>query len=1254
MLRHGLILIVFYFSTFSCLAIESFQSIKLPSENALQLPVDIQQDTDGQIWLISEASISLFTSNKFVQYKDYDLPSAIKSALVLESGFFIATNNQLFFSSKFQSTEPDFIWQSPTTDEHILSLHQTSAFIFILTDKSVYRFDKTSVAEQISVLYSFERPVIDWSISGQHLYFITANGLTILSLSNGQSSDYNLPTDLTKLAAASGELYVIDKEQNLFSVAVAQSELKLTDTNLQATNLITIREQLYAINNNLLVSVTTNDKVVVLPFISEQLYLDSNRNIWLLSPYDVQVKWQQNIELVQQQANGLGRFDLYFSEYGLQQGNLFFRDDETGKWQLKAKLPAIADSKEIITTKSTIWLVKENKLIALDKRSYLQTFELDISSKDLVLKVSDNKLMLITISAIVELKGNGLSSVIKSCESSCLPPYDVNAHLLKDKQVLLATNVGLHEFSLESLTFSQVRLDQYNELSAVLGLAEQDNTSTWLLYPNKVALFEQQNLTSDIYYSEQNRLFSMISDSRGETLVLSQKGWFKLQSSESTDAADKETIKLHKVVAGENSIQYLAPESILQLTSTEQELRLAFNLTKQHAEQAVYFRFKYQDEEVWSEATQLAQSITLKNLKQGNNTLLMQARLEGKDWGPTRVFNYQMPYKYLQTKWVVFYAFLALILAATFYLVERYKRFKIAFDTLKQETFIASLLESTKDGVWVANKDREIESVNQAFQEITGFETKEVLGQNFHLDTDSGRNYELESLIWQEVTKVGFWAGEVWSQKKTGEAISIDLSVTRVETLDKVVNKKDVRYVGVFSDVTNRKNSEKTLRQLATRDPLTDLSNRTLFIELIEQAISTANPMNPNFAVMFIDLDNFTKVNASLGPLQGDELINKVAQRLSSDLERGISLARLSGDEFGLLIPNHLFVGEPAFYIRRLAGEIKRKLQPSFLLANTEIHINASIGVAQYPIHGITAESLMRCADTALKKVKTSGKNNFLIYAKELDEAESEVLSIESELIRAFDNDEFKVYYQPKYLVQQHYISGYEALVRWDNPTRGIVAPDQFISIAEQNGLIRQLDSAVLKKVCEQISTWLASGVEFGKVAVNISALNFQQVEFCQTIQSLVNDCGVKPNMLELEITESAMMSDPEQTLANLQELRSLGYTIALDDFGTGHSSLGHLKYFPIDRIKIDMSFVKDIDTSEQSKNIVSVIIQLAKHLNMKVIAEGVENQQQAYILHVLGCSEIQGYLISKPLPAERVLPFLQEQMADLPDIALD
>ena len=1253
MLRQGILLLYVATLSLQSFAVETFKSVKFPSGSSLELPINIQQGPSGQIWLTSDSSISLFTSDQFILYKQFELTNKITASLVLPKGFLLATQDQVLYSLKEQATAPISMWNE--LNDVVTSLHRSDTEVVFSTSTAVYTVNIANLRQEApKQLFHTTSELVEIGLTDQHIYALTNDALIMASRSTNQVQTFPLPQPMRQLTVVSNAVYALTLDNELVSLSVRGSAVQQEVLAEGIDSLTLANDRLFVGRNKSLTALTSPNEHIDLPFVTEQLYFDSSQNLWLLSPYDVQVKWQQSIELLEFEQQDLGRFDAYTQGYAIQQNRLFVRDQESNSWVQANQSVNLTGTKKIITTDNLLWLQTDIALVGLDRNSYKHVVTVDLNNKDLVLQSGSDSLLLITNQVMIKLDGNGLSSVVKSCTPSCFPYYSVNDHLFIDNQLLLATSQGLQTFNLSTLSFSSSRLDELNSVAAVLGITKAGKDKIWLLYPHKVALFDMNKATSEFYYSESNRLFSIVTAEDGNTALFSQKGWFKLKLTKPNREQSGAQINLHKVTNEDTLSQFVEPESILQLTATEQELRLAFNLSKQHSEQAVYFRFKYQDEEAWSQASQLSHSITLKNLRQGRNTLLMQARLEGQNWSNSRIFHYQMPYKYLQTKWVLFYAFLTFIAVSAVYLIERYKRFKIAFDTLKKETFINSLLESTKDGVWVANKDREIQSVNQAFEEISGFSAEEMIGKQFNLHSGQGRNRELESLIWQEVTKTGFWAGEVWSKKKTEEDISIDMSVTRVETCDKVSNKKDVRYVGVFSDVTDRKNSEKALRQLATRDPLTDLANRTLYIELIEQAISTANPANPSFGLMFIDLDNFSKVNANLGPLQGDELIKQVAQRLSGSFERGVSLARLTADEFALLIPNHLLVGEPAFYIRRLAGMIKRKLQPSFNLANTEVNISASMGVAFYPQHGNKPESLMRCADTALKKVKQSGKNNFIIYAKDLDGDETEVLSLESELIRAFDNDEFKVYYQPKYLVQQHVISGYEALVRWDNPDRGIVAPDKFIGIAEQNGLIRQLDSAVLKKVCEQIQYWSRNGVQFGSVAVNISALNFQQKEFCQTIQDILKQNSISPECIELEITESAMMSDPEQTLANLNELRSLGFTIALDDFGTGHSSLGHLKYFPIDRIKIDRSFVKDIETCDEDKNITSVIIQLAKHLNMKVIAEGVENQSQAYILHILGCNEIQGYFISKPLPADDVMPFLQDRMAGLPDIALD
>jgi len=1042
------------------------------------------------------------------------------------------------------------------------------------------------------------------------------------------------------------QFYGLSANGDLFQVELSLNSARLSLIARDVEQLISNNNQVYVASNNQLVKIqhwkngnTTN--AFNLPPKAQNIFLDQQQNVWLMSDFDLQVLWYQPFQLLPSQAATTRNFDLVNNNFALNNDNLYQKVNND--WRLRTRLPVANGSEQLFITRSSIWFKQPTRLISVDKNSFVLNTEISLSPQDVVLAHSDNNLLIARNDRLISINSNGVQNVLRQqCEPSCSPDYKVNHHVVDGQNIWLATNRGLHVFNSDNYSFSNARIDNKIALAPLVKVFNADADHLWLIYPNKIAFFNKQSQTSRMYYSGNNRLLDASFSADKKLSVSGQQGWFTI-ANQGANSGFSSQFNLHQIEPELGTFSFIAPNELLELSQTEEELRLLFNLTKQHPEQSVYFRFKYQDEVEWTLSSTLRQSVTLKNLRQGHNQIQLQARVEGGDWGDTRLFVYDMPYEYLQTKWVVTFGSLILLFALFIFAIERIKRFRIVFDTMKQQSFITSLLESTKDGVWVANKDREIQSINVAFEEISGFSLEDVQGKSFQITSEKGRNHEVESLIWQEVIKSGFWTGEIWSMDKRGEPISLDLSVTRVETSNKFGSRKDVKYVGVFSNVTLRKQSEKTLRNLATRDPLTELANRTLFIELVERAINTANPHNPDFAVLFVDLDNFNKVNANLGPLQGDELLKQVAQALKEDLDKGISLARMAGDEFALLIPNFLFIGEPEFYIRKIAQQIKRKLAPSFMLSDTEVNINASIGVALYPMHGTNAETLMRCADTALKRVKQAGKNNFCIYETAIDTYETEILSLESELVRAFDNDEFVVHFQPKYLIKQNSICGFEALVRWYNPNRGEVLPDQFIPLAEENGLIRQLDKAVIKKVCAHIQNWQQQGFDFGHVAINISALNFQQFEFCQSIKKIVELYKVDPKFIELEITESAMMDDPEQTLRNLKELRSIGFSVALDDFGTGYSSLGHLKNFPIDRIKIDKSFVQDIEFSEQDKNIISVIIQLAKYLDIKVVAEGVESGDQAYILHILGCNEIQGYMISKALPADDIDGFMQE-----------
>lgn len=569
----------------------------------------------------------------------------------------------------------------------------------------------------------------------------------------------------------------------------------------------------------------------------------------------------------------------------------------------------------------------------------------------------------------------------------------------------------------------------------------------------------------------------------------------------------------------------------------------------------------------------------------------------------------------------------------------------LTFHNNRRQTFIDSLMENTKEGIWIANKDREIEQVNNAFTEITGIKSEDALNKCFKIMKDSGRNYEVENLIWQEVVKSGFWHGEIWSYREDGQRVSFDMSVTRVSTESKLSKKIDIKYVGMITDVTDRKQNEQAMHQLATRDQLTTLPNRTLFVEYIKHSISTVQSNLPHFAIAFIDLDHFKKVNTSIGLLQGDKLIKQVADRLTAVLDPSLTLARLGGDEFALLIPGHLCGNNPIFYIKRVVADIQQEFESVFVLDDAEVNMTTSIGVSIFPNHGTKADQLMRCADTALNRVKISGRNSALIFDHLMDDITSDQLNIESELVAAISNRELVVFYQPVYHTQHHSISGFEALVRWQSPVRGLVPPDQFIPIAEQNGLIRQLDFYVLEQALIKAEEWRQQGVLKGRIAVNISSINFQQADFVEQVSQLVNKVNGDCNFIELELTETAMMKGADLVSKNIDSLKNMGFSIALDDFGTGYSSLLHLRQFNIDKVKIDRSFTKEIELSTQDRNITSVIIQLANALSIEVVAEGVENETQAYILHVMGCFLLQGYLVSRPLPEAQLMMFLEKEI---------
>ena len=450
-----------------------------------------------------------------------------------------------------------------------------------------------------------------------------------------------------------------------------------------------------------------------------------------------------------------------------------------------------------------------------------------------------------------------------------------------------------------------------------------------------------------------------------------------------------------------------------------------------------------------------------------------------------------------------------------------------------------------------------------------------------------------------------------------------------------------VKAVGTFQDVTESWEAEKKIREIAFFDNVTGLPNRTFFMRRLSEALEQARRNDGCMALMFVDLDQFKRVNDSWGHHVGDELLRLVSARLQDSLRRcdivsrsstraDGTFARLGGDEFVLLLSQIRRPEDAGRVARRLLEEFKKP----FLIEQTDVHVSGSIGISIYPADGPDENTLLKCADIAMYQVKEEGRNGYRFYAPEMNTRTIERLNLETSLWRALENEEFLLHYQPKVDLQHNVVVGAEALVRWRHPTIGVVYPGEFIPIAEECGLIVPLGKWVLEESCRQAARWREEiGCEL-QISVNISAAQFQRAELIETISDAIREANLDPTLLQLELTESTLMRDTEKHIETLQQIRDMGVDVAIDDFGTGYSSLSYLKRLPINCLKIDRSFIRDLTTDERDAAIVRGTIGLAHNLKLKVVAEGVENMQQNEALRRLGCDQVQGYFYSPALPA--------------------
>lgn len=546
---------------------------------------------------------------------------------------------------------------------------------------------------------------------------------------------------------------------------------------------------------------------------------------------------------------------------------------------------------------------------------------------------------------------------------------------------------------------------------------------------------------------------------------------------------------------------------------------------------------------------------------------------------------------------------------------------------------LADLFEGSSQGLVVTDDEFCIQQVNPALLEISGYSVSELIGKTpaiFKSSRQEARNYRS---MWASLRENGQWQGEIHSRRKSGDVCLQWLSIHALTSQKAEIT----RYIGIYSDISDRKSSEQQIYRLAYYDALTELPNRVLFMDRLKHSLPRGKRNRHLSAVLFMDLDRFKSVNDSLGHDHGDLLLKQTAIRLQGILRKEDTIARMGGDEFTVLLEGFEDRDAAESTVAAIANKIIAELGKPFMLRGHEVYIGVSIGITLYPDDGIGADELLKNADMSMYYAKQNGRNNFKFYTQEMGINSIEELQLESYLRRALENNEFDLHFQPQVVGNGDQIVGTEALLRWRHPKLGMVPPVKFIPIAEQNGLIGSIGAWVLREACRVQKKWMDAGFATYRMAVNLSAGQFRQPNLAEFVESVLDEIGLAPQFLELEITESILMEDTESTRETLHQLSQLGVGLAVDDFGTGYSSLAYLKRFPISALKIDRSFVSDITNDTNDAAISSAIIAMANSLGLKVIAEGVETKAQMNFLRRQGCHEMQGFYFSEPLPRSKI-----------------
>ncbi|MBF0381541.1 MAG: EAL domain-containing protein [Magnetococcales bacterium] len=562
---------------------------------------------------------------------------------------------------------------------------------------------------------------------------------------------------------------------------------------------------------------------------------------------------------------------------------------------------------------------------------------------------------------------------------------------------------------------------------------------------------------------------------------------------------------------------------------------------------------------------------------------------------------------------------------------ERTKELRVVNERLN---LTAQVFECTAEAIVITDSTNKIVEVNPAFSRITGYSLIEAIGRDPGFMKSDRHDREFYSIMWRKIWKDGFWQGEIWDRRKNGEIYPKWLSINTVKNDSGEL----INCIGVFSDISIVKSAEEKLEKLAFFDPLTALPNRSLFKTRLEHEFTAAQRHNTKVALLFLDLDNFKNVNDTLGHSAGDQLLVVMADRIKSCVRESDTVSRLGGDEFTVILTGL----EDEKAISPVADNILRALKQPVNLNEHQVMVGCSIGIAIYPTDGDSSDVLIRNADASMYHAKAMGRNSYAFFTENLNEQALTRLEIENGLRKALSDKLFTLHYQPKIDFISGTVVGLEALIRWERPGIGLVSPAEFIPVAEESGMIKEIGQFVLERACEHMMDLVKEGISPLTVAVNLSIRQLKQSDLIANLANVLEKTKLPPSQLELEITESMLAEDVREAIVLLSEIRQMGISIAVDDFGTGYSSLNYLKRFPINTLKIDRSFVKDLPDDSDDAAIVSAIISMAQSLGLNTVAEGVETLEQGEFISNLDCNNMQGFYFSKPLPIEELIIYLK------------